>query len=159
MSTIDTLYREHATAVFRFATGLCGDAHQAKDLVAETFMRAMLSNTPIVTETVRAYLCTIARRLYLKEWHHGRRHVEFDDVYQHQGAGPEQQAIDAQLLQRTLAALQRLPETDRAALLMRAEDAIPYEDIARVLEISLSSAKVKVSRARLKLALYLKEET
>jgi RNA polymerase sigma-70 factor (ECF subfamily) len=42
---------------------------------------------------------------------------------------------------------------------MRAEDAVPYEDIARALEISLSSAKVKVFRARLKLSLLLKDES
>ncbi len=157
MNPVDALYHEHAKAVFRFSVGLCGDAHQANDLVAETFIRAMLSSTPIVTETVRAYLCTIARRLYLKEWHHTRRHVEFEDVYEHDAAGPEQQAMAVQSMQHMLAALQRLPETDRAALLMRAEDVVPYEDIARVLEISLSSAKTKVSRSRLKLALYLKE--
>ena len=117
----------------------------------------MLASTPIVTETVRAYLCTIARRLYLKPWHRDQRHGELEDIQADTRPGPEQQAIAAQSSQRMLAALQKLSETDRAALLMRAEDGVPYEDIALALEISLSSAKVKVSRARLKLALYLKE--
>jgi RNA polymerase sigma-70 factor (ECF subfamily) len=45
-----------------------------------------------------------------------------------------------------------LPETDRAALLMRAADEMPYEEIARSLGISVGAAKVKVHRARLALA-------
>jgi RNA polymerase sigma-70 factor (ECF subfamily) len=37
-------------------------------------------------------------------------------------------------------------------MLMRAEYDLPYEEIARVLGISVSAAKVKVHRARLALA-------
>jgi RNA polymerase sigma-70 factor (ECF subfamily) len=51
-----------------------------------------------------------------------------------------------------LAALQALPEIDRAAVLMRAEEGMSYEEIAAALGISLPAAKVKVHRARLKLA-------
>lgn len=159
MYAIQTLYEQHAPKVFRFAYGLCGDAHLANDLVAETFVRAMLSSTPIVTETVHAYLFTIARRLYLKEWHRRQRHSELEDVYCDMAPGPEEQAIEAQSFKNTLVALQQLPEIDRTALLMRAEDAVPYEDIARALEISISSSKVKVFRARLKLSQLLKDES
>lgn len=101
MYAIQTLYEQHAPKVFRFAYGLCGDAHLANDLVAETFVRAMLSSTPIVTETVHAYLFTIARRLYLKEWHRRQRQSELEDEYCDLAPGPESQAIDAQSLRNT----------------------------------------------------------
>ena len=48
--------------------------------------------------------------------------------------------------------LRELPELDRAALLMRTQDGMPYEEIAQVLKISIANAKVKVHRARVKLA-------
>ena len=153
MSQIQAIFEQHAQTVYRFALGLCGDSHLAKDLMAEAFVRAMVTNTPIEMDTVQAYLCTIARRLYLKEWHRRQRHTELEDVHLDHAPGPEQQAMAAQSLQITLAGLQTLPEVDRAALLMRANDEVPYEDIARALGISVSSAKVKVSRARVKLAL------
>ena len=51
-----------------------------------------------------------------------------------------------------LAGLQKLPEIDRAALLMRAFDEMPYEEIAQSLGISLAAVKVKIHRARLALA-------
>ena len=51
-----------------------------------------------------------------------------------------------------LAALQTLPEIDRAAVLLRAEEGLSYEEVAAALGISSGAARVKVHRARLKLA-------
>ena len=153
MSPIETLYQEHARTIYRFALGLCGDSHLANDLVSETFVRALTTSNRIEMESAQGYLCSIARNLYLKEWHRRRRHTELEDVHHDPSPGPEQQTMDGQTLGATLAALRLLPETDRTALLMRASDDVPYDDIARALGISLASAKVKVSRARLKLSL------
>jgi RNA polymerase sigma-70 factor (ECF subfamily) len=47
--------------------------------------------------------------------------------------------------------LARLPEPERAALVLRAEQTLSYAEIARVLEISEGAARVKVHRARRKL--------
>jgi RNA polymerase sigma-70 factor (ECF subfamily) len=51
-----------------------------------------------------------------------------------------------------LVALQTLPEIDRAAVLLRAEEGMSYEEVAAALGISPVAARVKVHRARLKLA-------
>jgi RNA polymerase sigma-70 factor (ECF subfamily) len=55
-------------------------------------------------------------------------------------------------LKAVLAALQTLPEIERAAVLLRAEEGMSYDEIAAALEISPVAARVKVHRARLKLA-------
>jgi RNA polymerase sigma-70 factor (ECF subfamily) len=47
--------------------------------------------------------------------------------------------------------MQRLPEIDRAALVMRAQGELSYEAIAAALGLSVPAARVKVHRARLKL--------
>jgi RNA polymerase sigma-70 factor (ECF subfamily) len=47
--------------------------------------------------------------------------------------------------------LQEIPEVDRAALLMRAQQEMSYEDIARMLGISLAAVKIKIHRARVRL--------
>jgi hypothetical protein len=39
MEEFEALYRRHASAVYRFAWGLCGDRSGAEDLVSETFVR------------------------------------------------------------------------------------------------------------------------
>jgi RNA polymerase sigma-70 factor (ECF subfamily) len=55
-------------------------------------------------------------------------------------------------LSLALQALGALPEGERAALLLRLDHDMSYEDIAATLNISLAAAKVRVHRARLKLA-------
>jgi RNA polymerase sigma-70 factor (ECF subfamily) len=54
-------------------------------------------------------------------------------------------------LSAVLAALRLLSEVDRAALLMRVQEEMPYEEIAQALKLPVTTVKVKVHRARLKL--------
>ena len=54
-------------------------------------------------------------------------------------------------LEAVMAALQQLAEVDRAALLMRVQEEMPYEEIAQALDLPVTTVKVKVHRARLKL--------
>jgi RNA polymerase sigma-70 factor (ECF subfamily) len=55
-------------------------------------------------------------------------------------------------LARALKALGGLPEGERAALLLRLDHDMSYEEIAATLGISVAAAKVRVHRARLRLA-------
>jgi RNA polymerase sigma factor (sigma-70 family) len=61
------LYTRHATDVRRFALYLCGSELLADDLTSETFLRAWCSSSPIRETTVKSYLFTIVRNLYLTE--------------------------------------------------------------------------------------------
>jgi RNA polymerase sigma-70 factor (ECF subfamily) len=54
-------------------------------------------------------------------------------------------------LDRVTSAMARLPESDRMALVLRSEQGLSYAEIARILEISEGSARVKVHRARRRL--------
>ena len=146
------LYREHAQHVRRFALYLSGDAALADDLVSEAFVRVWTARSRVELTTVRAYLFAIVRNLFLKHAHHERRRVPLDDRIATQQPGPEHRVSDRSSLRAVLAALGALPEIDRAAVLMRADEGLPYEDIAAALGISTAAAKVKVHRARLKLA-------
>lgn len=102
--------------------------------------------------TVRAYLFTIARNVYLTHRKHAARSASLDERWADGQPGPDVRAQARQDLDAVLRALQTLPEIDRAALLMRADDGVSYEEVARALGISTVAARVKVHRARLKLA-------
>jgi RNA polymerase sigma-70 factor, ECF subfamily len=151
MTDFSTLYKKYASDVFRFALYLSGDRSQAEDITSETFVRAWTSPEAIEVATLKAYLFTIARNLFLHGLRRKSHHVELDEELRDPQASPAVQAEQKQEFRAVLAGLQELPEIDRAALLMRALDGMPYEEIARALGISLASAKVKVHRARLAL--------
>jgi len=152
MTAFNTLYKKYAADVFRFALYLSGDRSQAEDITSETFVRAWTSPEPIELATVKGYLFKIARNLFLHGLRSKSRHVPLDRELPDPQASPYLQAEQKEEFRAMLAGLQQLPEVDRAALLMRALDAMPYEEISRALGISLSSAKVKIHRARLALA-------
>ena len=146
------LYRRYARDVHRFALFLSGDASLADDIVSETFVRAWHVRSRLDLATVKAYLFTIARNLYLRQRQRASRLAPLDDRLVDPTAGPHERMRARRDLDAVLTAMQQLPEIDRAALLMRADEELPYEEIAKALGISVSSAKVKVHRARLKLA-------
>lgn len=146
------LYRIYAHDLRRFALYLSGNAALADDLVSEAFVRAWTARDRIEFSTVRGYLFAIVRNLFLQQLRHERRRQPLDDEMIDERPGPEARAGDHDDLRVVLAALAELPEIDRAAVLMRADDGIAYEEIAVALGISVASAKVKVHRARLRLA-------
>ena len=146
------LYSRYAADVRRFALYLCGDAALADDITSETFLRAWSSSSPIREATVKAYLFTIVRNLYLNELGRRSRHVELSDTLPSHSPTQDERLESGTALCAVWHALKQLPEIDRAALLMRTQDGMPYEQIAQALNISTPNAKVKVHRARLKLA-------
>ena len=152
MTDFEDLYQRYARDVYRFALYLSGNKALAEDIASETFVRVWTVRDAIRTESVKAYLLTIARNLHADGRRREARHVAIPEVLLDPSPGPEVEALDRQALEAVLLALQQIPDVDRAALLMRAQDGLPYEEIARSLGLSVSAAKVKVHRARLRLA-------
>lgn len=154
VTNFSELFQKYAQDVYRFAYWLCGDEQEAEDITAETFLRALTAAGRIEAETVKGYLLTIAKNLAYKRANQKKRNSPLDPKLQSAADSPEREAEVNLKLQGVMRFIQTLPEIDRAALLMHAQDEMPYEEIAYVLGISLSAAKVKVHRARIKLAAY-----
>jgi RNA polymerase sigma-70 factor, ECF subfamily len=146
------LYTRYAADVRRFALFLSGNPAIADDLTSETFLRAWCAAAPIREATVKAYLFTIVRNLFLSEIGRTSRGIELTHDVPSSSPGQHERLESSDRLRDALKALKELPELERAALLMRSQDNMPYEEIAQVLQISVANAKVKVHRARVKLA-------
>lgn len=152
MITFHEIYERHSKDVYRYSYWLSGSAQDADDITSETFARAWVGREEIRTETVKAYLFAIARNLYLKGLRHTKRQTDLDPLHPDPTPAPEQQAESRLELENALRAIQSLPETDRAAFLLRVQHELPYDEIARTLQLPLTTIKVKIHRARLKLA-------
>jgi RNA polymerase sigma-70 factor, ECF subfamily len=137
---LEDVYRMHAHDLRRFALYLSGDPMLADDLVADPFVRAWTVRDRIETATVRGYLFTIVRNLFLRHCQREQRLMPLDTGTIDDRPGPEEHARGENELHVVLAALARLPELDRSAVLMRADEGLPYEDIAIALGISTASA-------------------
>jgi RNA polymerase sigma-70 factor (ECF subfamily) len=151
MTRFHELYESYARDVYRFALYLSGDPAVADDVTSETFIRVWSSPETIRLATVKAYLLTIARNLWLMERRRGLRREGLDETIPDSGQSVSRQVEAKDDLARVLRALQEFPEVDRAALLMRANEGLPYEEIAVALGLPVATVKVKVHRARLRL--------
>lgn len=155
MTSFAEIYAAYAKDVFNFALRLTGNRADAEDLTAEAFARLWTARDVRVA-TVKGYLFAIARNLHIEEY---RRHRPTEEVTEvaDGSSSPEAIAVSRDQTTRLLNIIQAMPEADRSALLLRA-DGLPYDEIARILGISLSNVKVKIHRARVKAALFLKAE-
>ena len=151
MLKFQDLYEAYATDVYRFAFWLAGDSAEAEDVTSETFVRAWVRRSTIRTETLKAYLFTIARNVYLERQRKSKRQVPLEDVYTDPSPGPDQQTESLLELQKVQRFLRTLPEIDRTAFVLRVQHEMPYAEIARSLGLSLAAVKVKVFRVRKKL--------
>lgn len=153
MLTFQDLYETYAAEVYRFALWLTGDTFDAEDITSDTFVRAWARNSTIRTETLKAYLFTIARNSFLERQRKERRQVVLEDAYPDPSPGPEIILQARQELGEVRHVLWSLSEVDRTAFILRIQHELPYAEIARILDLSTSAAKVKVHRARRRLLL------
>lgn len=158
-TTFHELYIKYADDVYRFAHWLTGNPDDARDITSETFVRAFTGAAEPRLESVKAYLFTIARNLHRKQWRRASRQEPLDETMPDPATAPDEAAANRDEFRRTMTALQTLPEIDRTVLLLRASDGLSYDDISAVTGLSVVAAKVKVFRARARLAALLKTET
>jgi RNA polymerase sigma-70 factor (ECF subfamily) len=158
-TTFHELYSRYADDVYRFAHWLTGNPNDAQDITSETFVRAWTAPEEPRMETVKAYLFTIARNLHRRQWRRQSRLTELDEAMPDQAARPDEAAVGQDDFARTMKAVQSLAETDRTVLLLRAEQELSYEDIAMATGLSVAAAKVRVFRARARLAAILHPKT
>lgn len=151
MMTFEQLYETYFPDVFRFALWLTRDRSEAEDVASETFVRAWARREKLRTETLKGYLLTIARSVFLKHRHRSGNHDELSGELPDTNPDPQRQATARINLDRVKDALARLSETDGMALVLRTEHGLPYAEIARVLEISEGAARVRIHRARRRL--------
>lgn len=151
MLNFQDLYEAYVSDVYRFAYWLAGDSSEAEDITSETFIRAWVNRSTIRTETLKAYLFTIARNAFLQKQRKKKHQVVLEDNYPDPAPGPHEQVETQLQLLRVQKMLQTLPEIDRTAFVLRVQHELPYSEIARVLRLSLTATKVKVHRVRKKL--------
>lgn len=143
----------------RFAIGLAGSAADGDDLVQATYERALrFLHTWEPGTRLDSWMFRIARNLHLNEVRAQgvrRRHLQTVDV-DDEAVVDGKRELEARLtfvsVRRFVA---RLPEEQRAALVLVAVEGLSYAETARVLEIPIGTVTSRVARARIALKQFL----
>jgi RNA polymerase sigma-70 factor (ECF subfamily) len=152
----EEVYRSHAGGVHRFCVSQVHDAAVAEDLTHETFVRAFVAYERVRPDldAARAWLFAIARNLCAD---HHRRHGRWRRILarltDRPPPGTDVEAVAERRvdLVRVMAALATFRERERQFIGLRAAAGLSYREIAEVLRISESAAKVGTHRALAKL--------
>ena len=149
------LYEEYANQVFRYCLQQLGSREEAEDAVQSTFLNAFRGiKRGVVPELEAAWLFKIAHNVCLSRrrsaWRRGRIESPADfEVIEELTPAPSRRADELIGLQEVL---ERLPETQRRAILLREWQGLSYREIAAELELSQGAVETLIFRARRSLA-------
>jgi RNA polymerase sigma-70 factor (ECF subfamily) len=157
-AALEAIYGELAPRIHRFLRDLLGDATLATDATQETFIRAFRKVAELPPGTrLPPWVFGIARHVSL-EFRRARgrfRRVVVEspeavdeDPHDEGARSPEAELLDREALAVVQRALDRLSEERRAALLLRLDHGLAYDDIAQLMSWSLAKVKVEIFRAR-----------
>lgn len=153
------LFERHAPAVWRFARDLFQDEAAADEATQETFVRAHGKLASLRDDTrLSSWLLGIVRHLHLESLRGRPPHLDVADE-EHEvlleaalpSPTPEALLLDRELEGLLSEALGSLREERRAALLLRIDHGLGYEDIAQVMGWTLPKVKNEIHRARMQL--------
>jgi RNA polymerase sigma-70 factor, ECF subfamily len=152
----EILYRRYVAQVYSFALYETRDQALAEDITAQVFLRA-LAGLPRFREqaappdsSFRVWLFQIARRTLSNERRRARRRPVAPLELAASVAGPvdiERQVVTRDELERALAAIHRLPDDRRQALLLRLVQEMSTAEIAGVMQRSEGAVRVLIHRA------------
>jgi RNA polymerase sigma-70 factor (ECF subfamily) len=142
-------------SLYNFARWLCGDAEEARDLVQETFVKALKGFASFHEGTnFRAWIFRILRNTFLTS----RTGLERRNTIQEDEQGFEEavvtcetpelaliRRVDNQLLQQ---AIGQLPVTFREVLLLADVEEMKYQEVADALSIPIGTVMSRLARAR-----------
>jgi RNA polymerase sigma-70 factor (ECF subfamily) len=134
----------------RYARALVGDRTQADDLVQDCLERAWSRmHLWTVGTNIRAWLFTILHNLHRNAARKRRNtpgHVPLETGTMEPPVRPTQE--DDLEVRQVWEAFARLPEPQRAALLLITVEELSYEDAARVLDIPVGTLMSRIHRGR-----------
>ncbi|MGQ0656338.1 MAG: sigma-70 family RNA polymerase sigma factor [Betaproteobacteria bacterium] len=134
----------------RYARALTGDRSGADDLVQDTLERAWAKLHLYRRGTdLRAWLFTVMHNVYVNRVRAARATDPLDEEMAELAQRPSQG--DALVVRDLDRALARLPEQQRAVLLLVALEDMSYDEVARTLDIPIGTVMSRLSRAREKL--------
>ena len=169
---LSILMDRYKQAVVNLVAYTVGDNIDSEDIAQHVFIRVYKSAANYeVRSKFTTWLFTITKNLALNEIRRRKRHptdsldiVEQEEDYSKtkqypdtKAVAPDDSLMNDEMRECLTTALGELPERQRLALLMFQEQGLSYEEISEILEISLSSTKSLIFRARDTLKKTLKE--
>jgi RNA polymerase sigma-70 factor (ECF subfamily) len=144
---------EHYPAVRATAFRLVGNPEDAEDLAQECFVRAFRAlrffrgDSPL-SAWLRRIVTHLARDRFRREQRARSVPLPSGELEPRTESGPSSAASGREFARLVAAALERLPENLRVALLLRTREELSYEEIADAMGYTPATCRTQVMKAR-----------
>ncbi|HTC21989.1 MAG TPA: RNA polymerase sigma factor [bacterium] len=148
---LHVLYEMHRKKVYNLSWRMLGTPQDGEDALQEVFLKVFdriknyrgdsAFSTWLYRMTTNHCLDLLRRRKILT-------FLGFENAPEAQDKKDSEKAVNLGLSPVIAKALEKLPEKQKACLLMREMDELSYEDIASALQLSLGSVKSNIHRAK-----------
>jgi RNA polymerase sigma-70 factor, ECF subfamily len=141
----------HLAPILRYGTRLLGDAHEAEDVAQETFLRLWQHGARYEPRGGKpsTWLYRIAHNLCVDRLRRRKEHADADAVeLAASGDRPSGELARKELAEQVEAALARLPERQRAALVLVHHEGLTQNEAAQVLDCGPEAIESLLARGR-----------
>ncbi len=148
------LMAAHQQRVLRTAYRLLGRMEDAQDASQEVFLR-LLKNLDKMDGDPQAWLYRVTVNVCNDQF---RRRLEVVDSQERTDPAPSAQRVLKldERKQLLMAGLSKLPERERAAVVLRDIEGLPTREVAAILGVEEVTVRTQISAARMKLAKYVR---
>lgn len=162
---LEDIYRKHVNDIYRYLYKFTGDAGIAEDLTQDTFIRAFRFLDLYEGGKARPWLFKVAYHTFV-DWYRKRKKEGTSPLHDladqatpiETEQSPENQLLRKELWETFEGVIAGFPLKQRHVLMLFYVYQLSYEEIAGVLDISLSDVKSSIHRGRHKLRLNWMEE-
>lgn len=151
---LELLVRRHAAGLLTFLARMSGDRHRAEEMFQEVFLGVWLKRAQYqYPRPFRPWLYAIALNRCRADFRARRPSLALPEetVPADPDASPEDQAITAETAARVSEAVTRLPPQQRAVVVLRVWEGLPYARIAEVVGCTEGTVRSHMHHALLAL--------
>ena len=152
---LEALVDQYATTLYRVAFSVLRNQSDAEDAVQEAFLRVLRHRETLgEIRDHRVWLIRIVWNIVLDRKRRAKTRPETDDITEVArvlpaiGLTAEQRAAAAQHHAHVLACVEKLPAREREVMLLSAFEELSSVEIAAVLDVTESSVRSRLFRAR-----------
>ena len=149
-AALDDLYRHHVGEVYRYTYAVLGNHADAEDVTQTTFVNALRAlERGEAPRNPSSWLIAIAQNVVRQRWRQAAARPAEVELVQDVPAMSVEEDVELEELVR---ALQRIPPTQREALVLRELEGRSYNEIAELLGLTTAALETLLFRARRSLA-------
>ena len=159
---LEEIYHNHYKNVYRYILFRINNHHDAQDLANDVFVKAIRNQKNFnPTLSIEGWLITIAKNTvvdYLRK-HMRLKFISLDNAKNIDcpANNPEEAAIASEEITQLLYAMNKLKPKERQILSMKFTTGLKHKEIANILNITETNARVSAHMALNKLKKYMKE--